>query len=293
MKLSDFGLTEAQRAERRTRLGGSEAKTIMTGTPEEQIALWREKRGEISDDLGGFSLPMLMGQVTEPLNIAWFAHETGREVESMGKQLRHEHYPFMGVTLDGLTTTAAGQPAVLQCKHVNEFSKKDDVVARYVPQLTHEMVVAGRSYAVLSVLQGTMKWWHAEVEMDPLYAAKLVQREREFWACVESGEAPAIMESVQASATQIVEYRTVDMTEGNVAPLWAELALKYLEEQPFIWRRDETAVAIRELIADDVGTAMGNGLVVTRRVDGALVINTPDLIKPTKPRKSAKKKETV
>jgi predicted phage-related endonuclease len=57
-----------QEAERRTFIGGSDARIIMGEDEDALLRLWREKRGEIGpEDLSG-NLIVQMGKVTEDLN---------------------------------------------------------------------------------------------------------------------------------------------------------------------------------------------------------------------------------
>ena len=53
---------------RRTFIGGSDARTIMGDDENALVRLWREKRGEVEpEDLSG-NLIVQLGVVTEPLN---------------------------------------------------------------------------------------------------------------------------------------------------------------------------------------------------------------------------------
>ena len=54
-------------------------------------------------------------------------------------------------------------------------------------QLQHNMVVTGARRAYLSILTGGAKWVYIEVEADPVYQTVLLQVERIFWRCVQTG----------------------------------------------------------------------------------------------------------
>src|SRR5262249_14518204 len=145
-------------------------------------------------------LPVQLGSFTEPFNIHWFEQTTGRAVTSEGKRLQNADYPFAWCTLDGLTTSQGGRTAILQCKHVNAFSKIEEVTQRYMPQVHHEMFVCGLSVAVLSVLIGTLAYEAVEIERDDWYLAQLIDRERAFWKAVEMNEPPAELPMVAPPA---------------------------------------------------------------------------------------------
>lgn len=284
--LAGFGLTPEQKERRRGFIGGSDANIIMSGDPAKILNLWREKRGEPYEQ-EEVTLPMLIGTITEPLNLAWFSKQTGRQVSRRGEQLVSSRYPFMGVTLDGATVADDGSPAVIECKHVNEFRKAPDVISSYVPQISHQLIATGMKKGILAVLQGTGKWWSIEMELDMAYAMDLVRAERHFWACVQDGTPPVSEAApppvVAPAAVVAVQLREVDMTTGNAASEWKDLVAKYIEEAPFVKRREETDASIRGLIAEDVGKAYGDGLTASRRKDGAIVLKIDP---PPRPKKS-------
>jgi predicted phage-related endonuclease len=58
--------------ERRSFIGGSDARIIMGDNEKRLVRLWQEKRGEIEpEDLSG-NLVVQLGVVTEDLNRQWF-----------------------------------------------------------------------------------------------------------------------------------------------------------------------------------------------------------------------------
>jgi predicted phage-related endonuclease len=75
-------------ADRRTFIGGSDARIIM-GDDEAALArLWREKRGEAEpEDLSG-NLIVQLGLVTEEFNRLWYERNTGQTVECVQHRLR-------------------------------------------------------------------------------------------------------------------------------------------------------------------------------------------------------------
>src|SRR5437660_1054173 len=69
-------------------------------------------------------------------------------------------------TLDGMVKR---RKAVWEAKHVNAFSKPEEVLARYMPQLQHNMAVKGWDLSLLSVIYGNHKWEVYEIASDWLY----------------------------------------------------------------------------------------------------------------------------
>lgn len=261
--LAEIGLTAEARAERNGALGGSDANIIMSGDADRILELWRCKRGEAqADDLSDV-LPVMLGTWTETFNRLWFEKITGDRVVGVGDIARHPEFIFMRCTLDGRRERDG---AVWEAKHVNAFSKLDEVVARYLPQLTHNMVCTGNDRAVLSVFIGTMKYEVVEVPLDELYAADLIAAEQHFWRCVASGEPPVAVDVVAPKVATAARTREVDFAGNNA---WAALAGDWLDNkaaaEAFVAAADE----LKALVEDDVKRAFGHGVEITADKRGA------------------------
>lgn len=267
--LHSLGLTAEQIEFRRGCIGGSDANTIMSGDPEKVLALWRMKRGETQPDDLSDVLPVIMGLYTEPLNRAWYEKQTGLRVTLVGQELMDFDRPWMTTTLDGVGMTSTGQDArVYEAKHVSAFWKPDDILAKYLPQATHNMLVAGYRRCDLSVFFGSHKWELFEVELDDEYAAALLQAETAFWSCVETGQEPVAVQVKQPVAPEAL--RKVDFTGNNE---FADLAADWLAHRTAAKKFEAAAKGIREMISDDVGEATGHGLVIKRSKSNSLLIN--------------------
>jgi predicted phage-related endonuclease len=87
---------------RRSFIGGSDARIIMGNDEEALLRLWREKRGEVErEDLSG-NLIVQLGVATEALNRRWYEANTGQAITDIQRQVRHPTVRWMGATLDGL-----------------------------------------------------------------------------------------------------------------------------------------------------------------------------------------------
>lgn len=259
----DLGLTDEQRAARK--LGGSDAKTIMSGDDAAVLRLWEEKTGRREpDDLSGV-LAVMMGHATEEFNRFWFEKQTGQTITREGESLAHPDHSFMTATLDGVVTETS---ALFEAKHVGGFEPLDKVIERYQPQVHHVCAVAGLERATLSIFVGNSKWEMVEIALDEWYLAELMDRERAFWAAVQSGEPPVSMPAVAAPVAQS-EWRTVDMTGSNE---WASLAADWLEHRDAAKTFEKAAKGIKGLIDADVGEASGHGITAKRAKNNALSI---------------------
>src|SRR5580700_10785077 len=86
---------------RRSFIGGSDARIIMGDDEDALLRLWREKRGEVAPkDLSG-NLIVQLGVVTEDLNRRWYEANTGQAITDIQRRIRHPVLRWMGATLDG------------------------------------------------------------------------------------------------------------------------------------------------------------------------------------------------
>src|SRR5258707_5352762 len=88
--------------DRRTFIGGSDARIIMGNDESALLRLWREKRGEVDpEDLSG-NLIVQLGTVTEDLNRRWYERNTGHSITDVQRRVRHAVHHLMAATTDGL-----------------------------------------------------------------------------------------------------------------------------------------------------------------------------------------------
>jgi len=128
---ADFG----RRIDRRTFIGGSDARIIMGMDEAALVRLWREKRGEVEpQDLSG-NLLVQLGVVTEPLNRLWYERNTGQAITDVQRRVRHPVNRWMGATLDGMV---AGLGAVFEAKFMLPWSFSEEAaVEKHMAQPRH------------------------------------------------------------------------------------------------------------------------------------------------------------
>lgn len=270
--LSTLGLSAEQRALRKDAIGGSDANTIMGGDEKKLLRLWREKRGEIEPEDLSDVLAVQMGSFTEPFNAAWFEKNTGYVVTHRGLALRSKERPFMGCTLDGLVAEQwedgcdqGRELGIFEAKHCGTRSTDADLFARYVPQLTHNCIVAGERRAWLSCFKGNGDWVMFEYQLDEAYAERLVAAEEAFWNCVRTGTPPcAVPAEPTPKPVGVVEY---DFTGSNA---WASHSADYLETVLAADRHEIAKKALKELVPEDASKCFGHGVEIRRDKRGAL-----------------------
>jgi predicted phage-related endonuclease len=256
--------------ERRSFIGGSDARVIMGGDEAALIRLWREKRGEIGpDDLSG-NLLVQLGKATEDLNRSWYERNTGRTVGDVQRLVRHTAIPWMAATLDG-TVEAIG--AVFESKFMLPWSFSEEAAAeKYMAQLQHNMWVIHLRTAVLSIITGGGKWVEITIPMDPLYLSVLVSAEKKFWRCVLSGEEPRLV-NVTAPRPRIEAVRIVDMSSSNS---WAEFAALFRSTRPAFLDHERAKGELKSLMPEDAKEAIGHGVRAKRSRTGAVSFDLLD-----------------
>jgi predicted phage-related endonuclease len=257
---------KTQAAPRRYFIGGSDARIIMGENQEALVRLWREKRGEVEpEDLSG-NLVVQLGVATEDLNRRWYVANTGQMITDVQRQIRHPILRWMVATLDGRMQDSE---AVFEAKFMLPWSFSEEAaVAKYMPQLQHNMwVVAARS-AVLSVITGGGKWVEISTHADPLYQHLIVTAERKFWRCVESGEPPVLF-GVDPPTPRIEAVRIVDMSTSNA---WAEFADAFTRTHQAFLEHERAKAELKGLVPEDAQQAIGHGVRAKRSKSGAITL---------------------
>jgi predicted phage-related endonuclease len=262
--------TKSPTLHRRSFIGGSDARIIMGNDEAALIQLWREKRGEAPpQDLSG-NLIVQLGNATEDLNRAWYERNTGQRVIGTQRHVKHSIIPYMAATLDGLVESAG---AIFEAKFMLPWSFSEEAaVAKYTPQLQHNMWVTNLRSAVLSIITGGGKWVEITVPMDPLYLSILVSAEKKFWRCVQFGETPHLV-NAEPPRPRIEAVRIVDMSSSNS---WAEFAALYRNTRGAFLEHERARGELKSLMPEDAKEAIGHGVRAKRSKAGAVSFDLVD-----------------
>ena len=250
--------------DRRSFIGGSDARIIMGEDEAALIRLWNEKRGEVEpEDLSG-DLLVQLGSATEPLNRHWFEKNTGYVVTEVQRQVFHNIHRWMAATLDG-RVEATG--AVFEAKFMLPWNFSEEAAAeKHMAQLQHNVWVTASRTAVLSIITGGGKWVEMTVPADPLYQHLLLTAERKFWRCVETGEPPSLF-GVEPPRPRIEAVRIVDMSSSNA---WAEFAETFARSRPAYLEHEKAKAELKSLVPEDAQQAVGHGVRARRSKSGAI-----------------------
>ena len=256
---------------RRTFIGGSDVRVIMGDDEDALLRLWREKRNEVEPKDLSSNLIVQLGVVTEDLNRRWYEANTGHVITDIQRRIRHPVLRWMAATLDG---RIQGSEAVFEAKFMLPWSFSEEAaVAKYMPQLQHNMwVVAARS-AVLSVITGGGKWMEITTHADPLYQHLIVTAERKFWRCVESGEPPRLF-GIEPPKPRIEAVRVVDMNNSNS---WAEFAGIFRSTRSAFLEHEKAKAELKGLMPEDAKEAIGHGVRAKRSKSGAISFDLLEL----------------
>src|SRR5258708_4762128 len=250
--------------DRRSFIGGSDARVIMGNNEATLVRLWREKRGEAEPEELSGNLIVQLGCATEELNRSWYERNAGRQVRDVQRRVRHSAIPWMAATLDGIVD---GTEAVFEAKFMLPWSFSEGAAAeKYMAQVQHNMWVTHSREAVLSIITGGGKWVEISIPMDPLYLTVLVSAEKKFWRCVQSGEVPHLI-NAEPPRPRIEAIRIVDMTASNS---WSEFAALFRTTRRAFLDHERAKTELKALMPEDAREAIGHGLRAKRSKSGAV-----------------------
>jgi predicted phage-related endonuclease len=257
--------------DRRSFIGGSDARIIMGDDEAALLRLWREKRGEAEpEDLSG-NLIVQLGSVTEALNRHWYERNTGQMVSAVQRRVFHPVKRWMAATLDGMVE---GTGAVFEAKFMLPWTFSEEAAAeKHMAQLQHNMWVTASRMAVLSIITGGGKWVEITIPADPLYQHLLLTAEKKFWRCVETGETPHLF-GVEPPRPRLEAVRIVDMSASNS---WADFAATFRRTRPAYQEHEGAKADLKKLVPEDAREAVGHGLRAKRSKSGAISFDLLDV----------------
>src|SRR6266480_3067680 len=255
---------QTDKLDRRSFIGGSDARIIMGDDEPALIRLWREKRGEVEPEDLSDNLIVLLGTVTEQLNRHWYERNTGQVITEVQRQVFHPVKRWMAATLDGVVE---GTGAVFEAKFMLPWSFSEEAAAeKHMAQLQHNMWVTNSKGAALSIITGGGKWVEIKVSADPLYQHVLLTAEKKFWRCVESGEPPRLF-GAEPPRPRIEAARIVDMSSSNA---WAEFSNVFRRTRDAYLEHENAKAELKGLMPEDAKEAIGHGIRAKRSKSGAV-----------------------
>ena len=255
---------------RRSFIGGSDARIIMGDDDSALVRLWREKRGEVEPEDLSRNLIVQLGTVTEELNRRWYERNTGQVITDVQRRVLHPVKRWMAATLDG---RIEGTGAVFEAKFMLPWTFSEEAASeKHMPQLQHNMWVISSRTAVLSIITGGGKWVEMKIAADPLYQHLLLTAEKKFWRSVENGEPPRLF-GVEPPRPRLEAVRVVNMSASNS---WAELTAIYRRTRSAHQEHEGAKADLKKLVPEDAKEAIGHGLRAKRSKSGAVSFDLVD-----------------
>ena len=222
---------------RRAGIGASDIAAIMGISPwATPFQVWASKVAELPEDRGDEA--MRWGRVLETVILDEWARDN-RPVTDRGQLIRSVDAPTMMATLDGVTTTPEGVPAVAEAKNRSEYGW-DEVPAYYHAQVQWQLAVTGFEVGYLIVLHAGRRLETYEITADANYQMTQILAAGEFWKLVEADEPP----STEAEDNPLMASLWPTHTEQAVE-VGPDLALELYEA-----RMDHTASSERRAAAE-------------------------------------------
>lgn len=215
-------------------IGASDAPTILGLNPYKTIhELWEEKLGLRSAPTTNAA--MQRGKDLEPVALEEFCATLAMEFEPC--IVFHPTIPFMMCSLDGRTLDQE-YIVEIKCpgKADHQLALSGKVPPKYFPQLQHQLAVTGLKFAYYYSFDGE-KGVIVKVNRDDDYIENLIEKEREFWECVETLTAPKCPFQVnetdewKSTAEKYLEVQFERLRLEKMEALYKEQLIAYAEDK--------------------------------------------------------------
>ena len=250
--------------DRRSCIGGSDARIVMGEDEASLLKLWRQKRGEADTTDLSSNLIVQLGLATEDLNRQWYERNSQHRIRDVQRWMKHRTISWMAATLDGIVERTG---AVFEAKFMLPWSFSEEAAAaKHAAQLQHNMLVVSTKLSVLSIITGGGKWIEISIAADPVYQLALLAAEKAFWRCVQTGEPPRLFDA-EPPKPRIEAVRVVDMSSSNS---WAEFAGIYCRTREAYQQHEHAKIELKNLLPEDAKEAHGHGVRARRSKAGAV-----------------------
>lgn len=267
-----FQMGSKSQSERLTTVGGSDINTIASGNSERIHKLYLQKRGEVDPDDLSMVWPVLMGHITEELNLEWAQLKHDLKIINRQLIIKSKRNPLMRCTLDG-STPYRGKQAVIDAKWTMGRPKGDedwkDVIPRlcrdYSPQLHWNAYLleehTGKKvpYGLLSIIKAGNEPTLHEIEIDPQYQAELIGLATYFMGCVDMGVLPNDI-TVPEPPVPVADTVPVDMAQTKDDPKWRQWSEIWLQTVGAQEACKKAEAQLKKLVPKHASEAFGHGV---------------------------------
>ena len=264
---------------RKKKLGGSEINIIASRNKEKIHNLFLEKTDQKEPDDLTLIWPVIMGHITETVNLEWTEHYLQTTINMRQQVIEGNKNPFMRCTLDGVIENYKNKIAVIDAKFTLGRPVKDeawgDVIPRliryYAPQLhwnaylLQEYLDKPVEYGLLSFIRGGDKPILEEMQIDTAYQEELIELGKYFMNCVDLGFEPDEIPTTTDFVPQ-ADLVPVDMESDD---RWRSFALQIIQTAGANKIFKESSDNIKKLVPPNASEATGHGVKIKVQRNGS------------------------
>ena len=279
---------------RKQGIGSSDAATACGLNPYmSMLELWMIKTGrmqqDIEDESAGYA-PLYWGKQLEPLVAEYYSMHTNHKVRRVNAVLQHpdEDKHFMLANLD-YAVVGTGEVQILECKTVGEYGAKlwrDGVPLYVLCQVQHQLAVTGKQAAHICALICGHETKIFKVTRNETVIQHLINAERQFWQCVETGIPPSVDASDSAAKAlqqlypEQIPLMVEDLTQNEQANY---LFNQLIEEKHKVEQHqqyfDELKHQLQMMMKDAERAIFIHGSVTWKKVQDSISLDSKSLLK--------------
>ena len=185
-------LSEEMKLARLSYITGSDAAIICGLSPyTTPYELWEQKtRRSVSEDIS-HKPAVKAGIMLEPAIRDWLAQELQVPIRTITKLIVHDELPWMAGNIDGhIVKDSMREGAIVEIKTTSSADGWGDngtciIPRNYLLQVSHYMAVTNSDRCYVAVLIRGVDFRHYIVERDKILEEMIIQKEKEFWSCVQ------------------------------------------------------------------------------------------------------------
>ena len=264
---------------RKKKLGGSEINIIASGNKEKIQNLFLEKTEQKEPDDLTLIWPVIMGHITETVNLEWTEHYLQTTINMRQQVIEGKKNPFMRCTLDGVIENYKNKVAVIDAKFTLGRPVKDEawgeviprLIRYYAPQLhwnaylLQEYLDKPVEYGLLSFIRGGDKPILEEMQIDTAYQEELIELGKYFMNCVDLGFEPDEIPTTTDFVPQ-ADLVPVDMESDD---RWRSFALQIIQTAGANKIFKESSDKIKKLVPPNASEATGHGVKIKVQRNGS------------------------
>lgn len=279
---------------RKQGIGSSDAATACGLNPYmSMLELWMIKTGRmqqnIEDESAGYA-PLYWGKQLEPLVAQYYSMHTNNKVRRVNAVLQHpdEDKHFMLANLD-YAVVGSDEVQILECKTVGEYGSKlwrNGVPLYILCQVQHQLAVTGKQAAHICALICGHETKIYKVTRNETVIQHIINAERHFWQCVESGIPPSVDASDSAAKAlqelypEQIPLTVEDLTQNEQANY---LFNQLLEERHKVEQHqqyfDELKHQLQMMMKDAERAVFTGGSVTWKKSQDSISLNSKALLK--------------